>query len=218
MVTHAVGEGASVEASVGQMPISSSDAVVRPPSWQRSLPRLQPQAPLQSRGHMIDVHDVPGLAVGASVEQDPIASSELVVRPPLTHALAFLLQPQAPAQSRGHEISAQVATGLANGAGVGATDGDGDSGARDRVEMVGDTVGAADPHTISSRPQTRSASMPLMMPAVPSQSVKLRLGPASTAWPTSVPSIASHARYASTGPSLPALSKWICLFNSAMRS
>ena len=132
-----------MEASVGQMPISSSDAVVRPPSWQRSLPRLQPQAPLQSRGHMIDVHDVPGLAVGASVEQDPIASSELVVRPPLTHALAFLLQPQAPAQSRGHEISAQVATGLANGAGVGATDGDGDSGARDRVEMVGDTVGAA---------------------------------------------------------------------------
>ena len=84
-------------------------------------------------------------------------------------------------------------------------------------EKVGDTVGAADPHTISSRPQIRSASMPLMMPAVPSQSVKLRLGPASTAWPTSVPSIASHVRYASTGPSLPALSKWICLFNSAMR-
>ena len=84
-------------------------------------------------------------------------------------------------------------------------------------EKLGDTVGAADPHTISSRPQTRSASMPLMMLAVPSQSVLKPLPPASTAWPLSVASIASHVRYASTGPSLPALSKWICLFNSAMR-
>ena len=86
-------------------------------------------------------------------------------------------------------------------------------------ELVGEVVGDNVAHKMGCPLlQTLSASIPLMMPAVPSQSVKSRLGPASTAWPTSVPSIASHARYASTGPSLPALSKWICLFNSAMRS
>ena len=92
---------------VSQTPMPISLALVRPPAMHAFLPELQPQLPLHSSAHRIDSQGpADGAAVGAAVKQRPIVSSDAVVRPPVLHVLACLLQPQAPVQARAHVIDA----------------------------------------------------------------------------------------------------------------
>ena len=105
-----VAVGSPVGVTVGvvsQTPMPISLALVRPPAMHAFLPELQPQLPLHSSAHRIDSQGpADGAAVGAAVKQRPIVSSDAVVRPPVLHVLACLLQPQAPVQARAHVIDA----------------------------------------------------------------------------------------------------------------